>query len=122
MEIEKHFPLEEIRIVCLVDHRYSRWFNDYRQAEFPGLDNQWHDLCQEELPISRVGLRPAAQVTLPLFEMEVKNKDIFSLVQNTPLHTKARIVGFRHKACEEGKDYSPGHYVFEGEMGLFKLV
>ena len=122
MEIEKLIPIEEMRIVCLVDHRYSRWFNDYRQAEFPGLDNEWHDLCQEELPVSRVGLRPATQVALPLFAMEVKNKNIFSLVQNTPLRTKARIVGFRHKARKERKDYSPGHYVFEGEMGLSKIV
>jgi len=123
IEIEKRLRIEEIRMVCLVDPRYLRWFNDYQEAEFPRLDNQWHDLWQEELPISRLGVRSVTEHTLPLFVLEVKNKGIFSLIQNPPERIKSRIIGFKNKISAERKDYLPGRYDFiEGGINFFAVV
>lgn len=122
IEVQRRLRIEEIRLVCLLDPRYLNWFNDYQQSEFPKLDNHWHDLWEEELPVSLVGVRPVLD-ELPLFVLEVKNKNIFSLVQNPPAETKSRIIGFKCRDLEGRKDYAPGRYrLLEGQVNFFAPV
>lgn len=122
MDVEEWLHIDEYRILGLVNPRYKSWVNNYKQADFPRLDSQWHDLCLDNLPAHLVGARfPLEGDPLPSFILEEESRSFFPLIQNLPLNDNAHIIGFRHIDSEEKKDYSSGQYcLFTGKINLFE--
>lgn len=122
-DIEEWLYIDEFRIVCLVNSCYKTAISNYQQADFPRLDNSWHDLyLNNNHPVSLVGVRfPTESELLSSFILETSDKNWFSLIQNSPLNINAHIVGFRHINSEEKKNYSPGHcHLFTGKINLYE--
>ncbi len=122
-DIEEWLYIDEFRIVCLVNSRYKTAISNYQQADFPRLDNNWHDLyLNDNYPVSLVGVRFPVESKFPSsFILETSDKNWFSLIQNSPLNINAHIIGFRHINSEEKKNYSPGHcHLFTGKINLYE--
>ncbi len=124
-EIEEWLHIDEFRIVYLVNSLYKTWINNYRQEDFPQLNNYWQDLCLDNIPTSLVGVRfPIEGNFLPPFTSESlsEKESLFPLIQNPPLNINAHIIGFRKIVCEEKKDYSPGYYrLFSGKINFYEV-
>ena len=120
-EIEEWLRIDEFRIVCLVNFRYKTWINNYQQADFPRLDDNWHDLCLENSFASLIGVRFLAEGEfLPSFTIETQNNP-FPFIQNPPLNNNSHIIGFRFILPEEKKEFFPGHYhTFYGTINLYE--
>ena len=122
MEIKRHLVIDEFRMACLVKVAYKNWVSDYLQENFPRPDSHWRDLYLNNTLSSLVGVRfPVGGKCLPLVILEAQDKNLFSLVQNSPVDINAHVIGFRHINPKEQKDYLPGHYhLFSGVMNLFE--
>ena len=125
VEIEEWLHIDEFRIVYLVNSRYKTWINNYRQEDFPQLNNYWQDLCLDNIPTFLVGVRfPIEGNFLPPFTSESlsENENLFPLIQNPPLNINAHIIGFRKIVCEEKKNYFPGYYrLFSGKINFYEV-
>jgi len=120
-EFRQMLHIEELRILCLVNPQYIHWFNNYRQGEFSYLDDNWHDLCSEEMTVSLVGVRSfSGGIFLPSLTMETEQYKFFPLVQDAPVHTNAHVIGFRYKKFMEKNREFGSCSMFSGTLNLFE--
>lgn len=122
MEAEEWLHIDEFRIICLASARYKTWVKGYQQGDFPRMDNHWHDLSMDSLPVPLIGLRfPVDGDYLPSLALEIQEKSLPALIQNPPLEVNAHIAGFRRIVSPEAKEHFPGRYrIFSGKINLFK--
>jgi len=122
LDVEEWLRIDELRIVCLINSCYKIWMSNYLCGDFPSLDRYWHDIYLNNHPVSLVGARfSIGGQFLPSFTLESQDKNLFSLIQNTPLCAGSHIIGFRDVKPEEKNGYSPGcHHFFAGKINLFE--
>lgn len=122
MAVEEGLHIDEFRILSIVNPQYKTWVTDYKHVDFPRSDNNWHDLYLDNRAASLVGaIFPIGDQALPSFVLEVEDKNMLPIIQNTPLDLHAHIIGFRHIDSEEKKDYLAGEYdLFSGRINLFE--
>jgi len=122
MVIEESLYVDEFRIACLLNSRYKTWVSSYQEGDFPRLDNCWRDLYLNKRPVSLVGARfPIEGEFLPSFILELQDKDLLPLIQNSLRHIDSHIIGFKVIDLKEKMAYSPGYYhLFSGGINLFE--
>lgn len=120
LDIEEWLHLDEFRILAFVESGYKTWISNYKQADFPRLNNDWQDFLDND-PASLVGVRfPVEGKNLSSFILETHDAGTLSLIQNPPSINEARLVGFRNVIPLDKKDFSPGQYhLFSGKIQLF---
>ena len=124
MDVEELLQCDEFRALCLLNPRYKVWVNNYCQGNFPRLDNNWRDICLDNIATSLVGVRfPVEGNFSPAFIMEpnIKRKNnVYPLIQSASVNDAMQIVGLRKMPPQDKKDFWPGHhYLFSIKISLF---
>lgn len=121
VNVEEWTHIDEFRLLTMVHPYYKIWISDYYYADFPRLDDYWHDIYLKSQPVLLVGARfSRGDNFLPSLVIESEGNNFLPLIQNPPLSSKGHLVGLRVKDFSDTNNFEPGKYtVFKGKIILF---
>ena len=122
IHVEEWLHIDEFRLLALISSYYKIWISDYSYADFPRLDNYWHDVYIKNQQASLVGARfSRGDNCLPSFTIESHESGLLPLVQNPPLGNHSHIVGLRIKDTKNKNNFEPGIYpLFDGKVNIIE--
>ena len=122
IQVEEWLHIDEFRLLALISSYYKVWISNYSYADFPRLDNYWHDINLKDRNVSLVGARfSRGDNCLPSFTIESHVGNLLPLVQNPPLGNYAHIIGLRIKDMKNKNNFEPGIYpLFDGKVNIIE--
>lgn len=122
VNVEEWMHIDEFHLLAMVHPCYKSWISDYYYADFPRLDDRWHDIYLKNQPVSLVGVRfSRGDNFLPSLVIENQGDNLLPLIQNSPLSNYAHIMGVRIKDLNDTSNFEPGSFLlFSGKVNIFE--